>query len=203
MAFVKRTTAGAAALGMAILIGCGLSAPPARAAYTVALAQQGSDVVANGSGTLDLTGLRFAGSAGVSSSAMTPLIGYIVTGSTVSATSLYSGVSGPTGFGSGFLTDASSGTGDLVGIIGSAQELQVPAGFDSGSPVSDTATYANQTFSSLGATPGSYTWTWGSGTDDSFTVDIGPAAVPEPNSFALLALPLLVAARYRRPMRNI
>ena len=42
-------------------------------------------------------------------------------------------------------------------------------------------------------TPGSYKWTWGSGADaDFFQLDIveGAAAVPEPSSILLLALPL-------------
>ena len=205
MRFVNRI-AGAVTLSMAMMIGWGDSAP-VQAAYTVNLLQQGSDVVANGSGTIDLTGLSFVGNFAAVPPAMTPLIAYIVTGSTDGGPiSHYSGVSGPTNFGSGFLTDASSGTGDLVGILGSGNELLVPAGFASGSPVSDTATYVNQTFSSLDATPGSYTWTWGSGSDDSFTLNVGPVAVPEPSSFALLALPLgvfmLLAARHIRATGN-
>jgi hypothetical protein len=49
--------ARAAALGVAMLIGGGVSAQPAQAAYTVTLEQMGSNVVATGSGTIDLTGL--------------------------------------------------------------------------------------------------------------------------------------------------
>ena len=56
MTFVKRI-AGAAAVGAAMLIG--LSAPSAEAGYIVDLTQQGADVVATGSGAIDLTGLTF------------------------------------------------------------------------------------------------------------------------------------------------
>ena len=49
------------------------------------------------------------------------------------------------------LTQASNAAGDPVGIFGA---LAVPQGYISDSPLSDTATYLSQTFSSLGATPG-------------------------------------------------
>jgi len=54
MTFGKRI-AGAAALSVAML-GFGLSAAPAQAAYIVTLAQAGSNVVATGSGTIDASG---------------------------------------------------------------------------------------------------------------------------------------------------
>jgi hypothetical protein len=57
----------------------------------------------------------------------------------------------------------------------------------------DTATYDNQTFSSLGVTPGTYVWTWGSGPDaDSFTLNIGTVAVPAP--LIGRGIPFLIAA---------
>ena len=48
---------GASVIGAAMLIG--LSAPPAQAGYVVDLTQVGGDVVATGSGPIDLTGLSF------------------------------------------------------------------------------------------------------------------------------------------------
>jgi hypothetical protein len=76
-------------------------------------------------------------------------------------------------------------------------------GYLSGNPLLDTSTYDNATFASLGVMPGTYEWTWGTGANQNFTLQIGPAAaVPEPSSLLLLALPLgfvmLLAARHRR-----
>ena len=55
-------------------------------------------------------------------------------------------------------------------------------GYVSGSNLLESATFANENFSTLGVDAGSYTWTWGSGTPnaDSFTLDIGVAAPPLP-----------------------
>ena len=43
--------------GAAMVIGSGLFVSTAQAAYTVTLVEQGTSVVATGSGTIDLTGL--------------------------------------------------------------------------------------------------------------------------------------------------
>jgi hypothetical protein len=58
--------------------------------------------------------------------------------------------------------------------------------------------FANQTFASIGLTPGTYTWTWGSGSNaDSLTVQIGPAAVPEPASVLVVEVGFLGLAAVR------
>jgi len=168
-----------AAIAVAIpvmLIGSGLSAPSAQAAYIVTLEQVGSNVVASGSGTLDLAGLSLIAAGDTSQAGMNPAFALINTGPTSATTvDLYTGITGPTNFGSGFFTPASSGSGDPVDIQGFDDILVVPGGYVSGS-LSDTATYDGQTFSSLGVTPGTYEWTWGSGADaDSFTLDVVPA----------------------------
>ncbi len=178
MRSVRSGWVGAAALGAAILIGSGLSTPPAQAGYIVTLVQQGNDVVATGSGTIDLTGLSFSATSN-SVGSISPVNGYIITGSahSTSPDDVYSGVTGPASFGSGNTAFADSSSGDLVGESGHLY-LEVPAGYVSGNPLSDTATYDNQTFSSLGVTPGTYEWTWGSGANQNFTLDI--EAVPAP-----------------------
>jgi hypothetical protein len=159
---------------------------PAHAVYIVTLEQMGLNVVAAGSGALDLTGLTFDGSGGGSAGMQPKFVAFIETGPTSSLISDYAGVSGPTSFGTGAITSANSGTGALVGILSSLAigDLVVPQGYVSGTALSDTSTYDNKTFSSLGVTPGTYEWTWGTGVHaDSFTLQIGPAAgVPDSGS---------------------
>jgi PEP-CTERM motif len=194
--------AGATAIGAATLIG--LSAPPGQAAYVVHLTQEGSDVVATGSGTLDLTDLRNTNCIGCASEGLLyPAAGQIFMGptsftlndqylATFNGTSYT--INGPTSFGTFAIAGAvpSSGSGDRVGIFNFIQpppessEILVPLGYVFGNPLSSSDTWDNQTFSSLHATPGTYKWTWGSGADaDSFTLIIG---VPEPSTWAMLLL---------------
>jgi hypothetical protein len=111
---VATRIAGAAALGAIMLTGLGLAVPPAKAAYIVTLEQVGANVVATGSGTIDLTDLMFAGSVLVSPQ-VGPFAAVITTGASGRA-DLYSGFTGPARFGSGGLTDPDSGSGDPVGI---------------------------------------------------------------------------------------
>ena len=187
MAFIK----GIASLGAAMLIG--LSALSARAGYVVDLTQQGSDVVATGSGPIDLTGLTFFSADNFSGPELTPNGGDdpfnmdILTGPRGQPFDIYTGLTGPASFGSGGGAGGDSASGDFVGMTAST-DLYVPDGYVSGSPLSDTATYDSQTFSSLGATPGTYKWTWGTGPNQNFTLVIGAAAVPEPSTWAMMLL---------------
>jgi hypothetical protein len=186
-----KTALSVAAIGVAMLIG--LSARSAQAGYVVTLTQKGGDVVAVGSGRIDLTGLAFEAD-GETDAFLFPLDVEIFTGPafpTVSGMTVYSGVSTtPTSFGSGLFTEASSGSGDLVGITtiaSSVGQLDVPSGYVSDTPLSDTSTYSGATLAGLGVTPGTYEWTWGSGANQNFTLRIGPA-VPEPATWAMMAL---------------
>ena len=212
MTAMIRPTAVAAMAGLAaagVLTGAGM---PARAAYIVTFAQDGSNVVATGSGSLDLGALSPLGPAthtdNVDINASGPSFGEFTGASNAPATG-YSGLSAApwtlatfpfTGTGG---TTASSGVGENVGILaqGDTTTLYVPSGYTSGQ-LPNSATWDNTTLSALGlATPGSYTWTWGSGaTADSYTVQVGAAAVPEPATLALLGLPMaaLAVARRRR-----
>ena len=64
----------------------------------------------------------------------------------------------------------------------------MPTGYVSNSLLTDSDTFNNATFASLGFTSGTYTYTWGSGaTADSLVVT---SVVPEPSTWALLGLGL-------------
>ena len=56
--------------------------------------------------------------------------------------------------------------GEYAGI------LSVPTGYVSGTALSDSATYSGTTLATLGVTPGTYVWTWGTGANQKFTLQI-------------------------------
>jgi hypothetical protein len=173
---------------LAIVLASLLSVRPAQAGYTVTLQQVGPNVVATGSGAINLTGLTFSQSTSLDPE-IRPRIGLgrlqgcsIRTGATSSSDSYFGGPNGPTSFGTFVLeTVASSGSGDMVGIAafslieGEGIAVTVPMGYVSGTALSDSATYSGKTFATLGVTPGTYVWTWGPGANQNFTLQIPPA----------------------------
>ena len=172
------------AAALAIVIVLGLSLRPAQAGYIVTLKQVGSDLVATGSGAIDLTGLSFMNTGSGGLAAIGPNLAQIITGPTSGSADIYFGmISGPTSFGSGGFTFASSGSGDVVGKAeGGVNDLLIlPTGYVSGSALSDISTYNNATFASLGVTPGTYEWTWGTGANQNFTLK-AVTAVPDSSS---------------------
>ena len=182
---------------LAILLLWGVSVRPAQAGYTVTLQQVGPNVVATGSGAIDLTGLSFFTTFETTIIPfVNPQAGVIGTGPVITAIDVYVPLnlfSGPTSFGIQDITVASSGGGDWVSISGSSPSLGLLHGYVSGNPLSNTATYDNATFSDLGATPGTYVWRWGTGVSQNFTLQIGSAAVPDSGStFGLFSLALAV-----------
>jgi hypothetical protein len=187
---------GVAVVALGLLLG---TARPAQAALILTMEEVGGDVIVEGSGTANLDGLSFFLSGG-GNGFIAPVIAFAIVGGS-GLIDVYSGLSGPGSFGPGAAAAQSSGTGDVFGVEGQ-QLLVLPSGYVSGAPLSGTSVYAGATFASLGVTPGTYVWTWGSTntTPDSLTLQIGPAAVPEPVSLSLLAVGVagLVVRRWRR-----
>ena len=182
--FFKPTLATTLAIVLASL----LSVRPAQAGYTVTLQQVGPNVVATGTGVINLTGLTVSGSF-----SRDPQIdpcfcqdegsASIYTGPTSSSVNRYFGARGPRSFGSGPFTSASSGSGDMVGITTTifGDILWVPTGYVSGTALSDMAIYSGATLAKLGVTPGTYVWTWGAGANQNFTLKILSAMLPAAN----------------------
>jgi hypothetical protein len=174
----------------------------AQSSFIFDLEQDGDNVVATGSGTIDLDGLTHSltgddGAALYSSEAV------LHVGASASVDYYYS-VSGPGSFGDNdSLIVPASTTGDLVGVNGLIGVIVVPAGYSSGSALSDSATWDGTTLAAFGLTPGdSFVYTWGDGGENSLTVNVEPVPVPEPSQYGwpvLLAALAFVGWRRFRP----
>jgi len=189
---------------MFLVTGSLFSARPAQA-YTVTLEQMGANVVATGSGAINLTGLTLIASDVFSFVQVFASAGLIETGPASALLDAYTGFAGPTSFGSGGLFFASAGSGDFVGIDATANPdpfITVPQNYVSGAALSSSATFDNATIHSLGLTPGTYTWTWGTGLpNQNFTLVIGAAGVPDGGwTVSLLGCGLLGLAASRRKL---
>ena len=153
--FFKPTLATTLAIVLAWL----LSVRPAQAGYTVTLQQVGPDVVETGSGAIGLKGLTLRNSF-------------------FKRAFYYGRIIGPTNFGGFSLSiPPTSSSGNWAGITISG--ISVPRFYVSGTALSGSATFSGQTLASLGVTPGTYVWTWGTGANENFTLQIktpGPAS---------------------------
>jgi hypothetical protein len=176
----------------------GTSIGPARAGIIITAIQQGPNVVVfSGSGTADITDLTMTTDVGMVPGQINPIAHTVLEGPTAFESVEFSqSISGPLSFGmGGGLQEGPqpfSGSGELFGIgdgsggPGGIAELVVPNGYVSGTMLSGAVSYSG-TFSSLGITPGTYVWSWGTGADaDSLTLNI--VETPEPASLTLLSL---------------
>ena len=120
------------------------SVRPAQA-YTVTLAQMGSNIVATGSGAINLTGLSFIENGSIGPG-INPHVAVIVTGPTASGAT-YNGFTGPTAVGNWVLELPNTSNGDLVGISNRSTPfpfLLVPQGYLSNTALSDSMTLTTQ-----------------------------------------------------------
>ena len=145
---------------------------PAQAGYTVTLRQVGPDVIATGRGAIDLTGLTFISTTGDNFPGIEPVLGLIGTGPFATRTDGYQGFTGPTNFGSGLVSSPNTASGDFVEISAVGLQLFMPLNYVSDTPLSNSMTFNNATFATLGVTPGIYEWTWGPRANQNFTLVI-------------------------------
>ncbi len=196
-------------LGLAASAAIVLLAPAAAnaAPYVAKLTQQGNNVVATGSGAFDLVGLTLLGQTTSIPPGLAPdTYAYVFTGpgssASIDAYAFGGMFGGPTSFGSGSYTPASSGSGDVIEFLGAytpavgGPNIWLPSGYVSGTELSSSATWDNATFASLGVTPGTFVWTWGNGADQSFTLDIVRATVPEPAALGVFGFGMLMVGAF-------
>jgi hypothetical protein len=187
----KRTTylASIAALALGMI-----AASSAQARFTMMFRQDGSDVVVNGRGTIDLTELTFSPTGPNYVPQLNPSAGILASGPlSETPEDLYvSATISRTGFGPGPGGTPNASSGDAVGIDTTSTTIIVPQDYISGSFLADTSTYTDTTFAELGLTPGTYRYGWGSGDHlDTFTIVIPGGVglpVPEPSTWAMMLI---------------
>jgi hypothetical protein len=175
------------------------SVQPAQA-FTITLEKMGANVVATGSGAINLTGLTFL-TQGSAAHGISGENGSIAFGE--SPLDIYRGITGPTHFGTGSFVAGNDFSGDSFGIFGFGGLISVPEGYVSGNPLSASMTFNNATFASLGVRQGTFVWSWGTGlSNQSLTLIIG-SGVPTPDggtTVSLLSFALLGLAAFRRKL---
>jgi hypothetical protein len=198
---------GLALLAAVALVVCGVG--QARAELIITFAQDGPNVVATGMGSVNTSLLSPGGGTLVDPIKPSVYAGFpaIAVGGPALG-DLYdtsTNFSGPTSFGSGGLISADQATGPIFLFqifSGGPLTVVVPSGYMSGSQLSSSATWNSQTFSSLGLTPGTYAWTWGSGGNADSVEVVIPTATPEPASLTLLGIGAVGLLGYGWRQRN-
>ena len=210
-------------------------AMPARALVTGTVLEEEGNVVMRGSGTLNVSALTYRGTIGIDNFGIDPRTSTFLINPGPQISKYQGQFTLPANLGPGPANCALvrqisseqdgcpvSGSGDSFGIIYAGDEINyynpdlvptlwIPPGSRIDDPdyaiyaISGTSTYVGQTFTSLGLTPRSYTWSWGSGgTADSITMQIGNSAAPGPASVPgpLPILGLAAAFGFSRKLRK-
>jgi hypothetical protein len=164
----------------------------ADAAVVIDISDVGSNVVASTSGSADLTDLTAIDTALLfAPGEVTPSKGGATAGDP-GQTLFYKGADGPKSFGTGAKTEASVGNGDFVGVFAVnpfalSPVILLPQKYMSGTSLTGSSVFENQSLESLGLTVGEYTYTWGIGEHaDSLTIKVGD--VPELSTWTMMLL---------------
>ena len=137
--------------------------------FNMRLFESGSDVIMSGIGEFNIADLTFFGPGNLNGSVRPNNANFFCGEGNVTQLSsdAYVGatLTKPNNFGSGVLTQANTGNGVAVGIqnFGATVGLTLPTGYVSNTTITTKSTFNEKTLSSLGATTGTYYYTWGSG----------------------------------------
>lgn len=167
----------------------------AHAIYTISLTQVGSDVVMSGSGQINTTGMTSAASVSSCSSRFDPPGTTVCLGTGNYGLRFGGGITGagvPSAMGT-LQVFGSSATG--APLVISTNDLYLPAGYVSNSPITNSVTFVGRTLATMGAVVGTYTMTLTSG--DTIVVNVGGAtpasvSVPTMDGVGALALALML-----------
>jgi hypothetical protein len=182
-----------------LLLAIGALTGTAQATITYTVHEQGGSVVFDYTGSIDLASATSSSSLSISAGEFIGTSAYIrsLDGNVSIYTTTFTSI---TPLGTGFVAGGSV-SGSSFGLEAkpgvNADQIYLPSGYVSGSNISGSLTFSGQSFSSLGLTPGSTTWTWSNGVgSDSATFNI--VAVPEPSTTLLLGAAAAVAIIARR-----
>jgi hypothetical protein len=133
----------------------------------VTVSQVGPDVVWSGSGSVNLSNLTFSQDTDGTGFLQPTFAAFQIGPNIIIPISVYSSAisSYPNNFGTNTGYSPSSGSGDTFGVTSffNPSDLIVPRNYISGSYLSCSMTFINNTIAGLGLIPGTYVWSWGSG----------------------------------------
>ena len=169
----------------------------ASAAAVFTIEEVGANLRVTASGTLITNGLTFSSASTSLYSILLASFPFITVGPDISNPVNYDSytgqITGPSPIGNANFLSATSTTSpnSIVGFDKSQNAVYTPVGFQSGSTISGSSTFAGESFASVGLTDGS-TYTYTLANNETITVIIGsppaPSAVPSLSEWTQLLL---------------